>query len=85
MTKSAFLEKQNENSVLMEHLKDSKIVFPKVGRMDHTYFIWLYLSKEQSYWQNWHIFVKLLNLGPWLECKRNDGATENFCLTLGFC
>lgn len=30
----------------MEHLKDSEIVIPRVGRMEHTYCIWLYLSKE---------------------------------------
>lgn len=33
-------------TVPMEHLTDSKISFPMVERMELTYFVWLYLSKE---------------------------------------
>jgi len=43
ITKSAFLEKKkSENYVPAEHFKDSS----REGRMEHIYFIWLYLSKE---------------------------------------
>lgn len=33
-------------TVPMEHLTDAKISFPMVERMELTYFVWLYLSKE---------------------------------------
>lgn len=45
VAKSAFLEKQNENCShgTSYRLKNR---FPRVGRMELTYFVWLYLSKE---------------------------------------
>lgn len=64
----------------MEHLTDSKIVFLVWKGWSSPILFGFISVKKQSYWQNWHIFVKLLNSGPWLECKRKDVASENFAL-----
>lgn len=67
-------------TVPMEHLTDSKIVFLGWKEWSSPILFGFIFIKKQSYWQNWHIFVKLLNSGPWLECKRKDAANENSAL-----
>lgn len=67
-------------TVPVEHDIDSKIVFLGWKGWSLSILFGFISVKKQSYWQNWYIFVKLLNSGPWLECKRKDVANENFAL-----
>lgn len=67
-------------TVPMEHLTDSKIDFLGWEGWSSPILFGFISVKKQSYRQNWHIFVKLLNSGPWLERKKKDVVNENFAL-----
>lgn len=77
ITKSAFLEKKKVKTVFLQSIL--KTLLGREGWSISTLFGFISVRK-QSYQQNWHIFVKLLNSGSWLECKRNDGGKADFAL-----
>lgn len=84
VAKSAFLEKQNETVFPWNIVRTQKQYFLGWGGWSAPTLFGFISVRKWSYWQNWHVFVKLLNSVPWLECEINDGAKENFALCWAF-